>query len=76
MKQNVTLVLLGVLIGAVLMLAIPASAHHNPGFKKLKDRVWYLEQAFKDNNCSFGETVTWGSALGNPFGDPTLRCDS
>lgn len=43
MKQNVTLVLLGVLIGAVLMLAVPSQAHHRYSYDRLRYRVDVLE---------------------------------
>ena len=74
MKQNVILVLLGVLIGAMLMTALPSMAHHGASTRKLQDRVYYLEQIF-EKGCGFGDPVTWGSSFRNMWGDPTLTSD-
>lgn len=43
MKQNVTLVLLGVLIGAVLMLAVPSRAHHSDSYSRLNAKIRRLQ---------------------------------
>ncbi|MFN2588244.1 MAG: hypothetical protein ABR613_09020 [Actinomycetota bacterium] len=69
MKQFVA----GLVAGVLLMWVVPVRAHHNPEFSKLRNRVADLEDAF-DRGCSWNQPVTWGSSLGNPVGDPTLRC--
>lgn len=74
MKQNVLLILVGVLIGAMLMTAMPSGAHHSRSLRQVKDRLHRLESAF-GSGCSFGDPVTWGSSFGNMFGDPTLKCE-
>lgn len=54
MKQNVTLVLLGILIGALLMLAVPSQAHHRYSYSNLSNRITVLENKTRHIN-SYGE---------------------
>jgi hypothetical protein len=43
MRQNVALVALGILIGMVLMLAAPGSAHHGSSYRDLRNRLERIE---------------------------------
>lgn len=73
MKERFACLIVGILVGGLVVLSLPSNAHHNPELRRLKNRVADLEDAFS-RGCSFGDPVTWGSSLGNPVGDPTLRC--
>ena len=73
MKAKVAWIVVGLLVGMLVASVMPAGAHHSRSTQRLQDRVHRLEAAF-ERGCGFGEAVTWGSSLGNSFGDPTLKC--
>lgn len=74
MKQNVTILLLGVLIGAVLMTAAPSQAHHYSSYSQLSNRLLrleaktssldsagYLRASYIDKpiGCSYDDVALW-----------------